>query len=87
VVLEQVEDAIIVPEPALLTRDGHKGVFLLSPDGRSAHWRRVEAGIQQGERVEVRGEDLVGQVVVLGQQLLDDGSPVRVASEAGFANP
>ena len=34
----------------------------------------MTAGIEQEERLEIRNSDLAGQVVTLGQQLLDDGS-------------
>jgi hypothetical protein len=38
----------------------------------------VRTGLRDGDRVEVFGEDLEGDVIVLGQQLIDDGSLVRV---------
>jgi RND family efflux transporter MFP subunit len=84
-VLEQVQEATIVPEQALATRDGHSGVFVLAADGQSVRWREVRVGIREGNRVQVMGEDLTTQVVTLGQQLLDDNSRVTVA--AGQAEP
>jgi RND family efflux transporter MFP subunit len=87
VTLDRAEQAVIVPEQALTTRDGREGLFVISADGTSASWREVEPGIRQDERVQVRGEDLAGRVVVLGQQLLDDGAPVRVAGEDAAAAP
>lgn len=81
VMLRRVEQADIVPQQALTTRDGNDGVFMVSADGSTAVWRRVEAGILQGDRQQVSGEDLSGRVVVLGQQLLDDGSRVRIADD------
>jgi hypothetical protein len=41
-------------------------------------WRKAEPGIRQADRLQVSGEGLQGQVVVLGQQLLDDGSAILV---------
>ena len=38
-------------------------------------------GIRQGERVQVEDEGLSGQVVTLGQQLLDDGSSITIPTE------
>jgi multidrug efflux pump subunit AcrA (membrane-fusion protein) len=76
-----VEQAIIVPEQALTTRDGQEGVFMVGGDGDTAVWREVQTGIHQGDRVQVTGEDLHGRVVILGQQLLDDGTPVHVSPE------
>ena len=89
VMLERVADTTIVPEAALVTRDGHDGVFLVDPAAGVAVWREVQVGIRQGTRVQVSGAGLTGQVVVLGQQLLDDGKPVRVvgAGAGGVATP
>jgi RND family efflux transporter MFP subunit len=81
VMLDRVEQAIIVPEQALTTRDGQEGVFMVGGDGDTAVWREVQTGIHQGDRVQVTGEDLHGRVVILGQQLLDDGTPVHVSPE------
>ncbi len=43
----------------------------------------VRRGIVEGERVQVLGEGVTGLVVVLGQQLLDDGTPVAIAGGPG----
>jgi len=84
VVLDRVAEATIVPEQALTTRDGRSGVFVVAADGASVTWREVQLGIRQGSRVQVTGEGLSGQVVTLGQQLLDDQSPVSFgAGESG----
>lgn len=80
VVLDRAEDATVVPEQALTKRDGQTGVFVVDPKGSTALWRPVEPGIVEGQRLQVSGEGLLGQVVVLGQQLLEDGSHIRVAT-------
>ncbi len=74
VVLEQIAETTIVPEHALTKRNRQNGVFVLNGD--SVVWREVQLGIRQGERVQVTGEGLTGLVVILGQQLLDNGSTV-----------
>lgn len=79
VVLERVAGAVIVPEEALVRRDGLTGVFVVGEDD-SVAWRPVETGIRDAGRVQVIADGLDGPVVVLGQQLLEDGSPVRVAN-------
>jgi multidrug efflux pump subunit AcrA (membrane-fusion protein) len=79
--LQRVVDAVIVPELALTRRDDRLGVFLVDPDGKTARWRVIEPGIRQNGRVQVVGGGLSGRVVVLGQQLLDDGSELRVLEE------
>jgi RND family efflux transporter MFP subunit len=78
VVLARVPEATIVPEQALTVRDDRSGVFIVSEDGRSVAWREVTAGIRQGNRVQVKGEGLSGRVVILGQQLVKDGSAIMI---------
>jgi hypothetical protein len=41
-------------------------------------WLEVETGIRDQDRVQVTGEGLSGRVVVLGQQLVEDGSPITI---------
>jgi RND family efflux transporter MFP subunit len=78
IVLDRARDATIVPIEALTTRDGRDVVFVVAPDGESVSMRAVEIGIRQGSRAQVFGEGLVGRVVTLGQQLVDDGSRITV---------
>ncbi|MDH3414344.1 MAG: efflux RND transporter periplasmic adaptor subunit, partial [Gammaproteobacteria bacterium] len=78
VVLDRVAETTIVPEQALVRRDGRDGVFVLEPDRKSVAWREVAVGIRQRSRVQVEGEGLGTHVVTLGQQLLDNGSLVSV---------
>jgi RND family efflux transporter MFP subunit len=78
VVLEAVDAATVVPEQALVTRDGTPGVFVVNPGGSQVTWRPVTVGILDGGKAQVSGEGLSGQVVVLGQQLLHNGSGVHV---------
>ena len=82
----------IVPESARTKRADRTGVFVVRDDGRSVAWRDVAVGIRDGGRVQVSGEGLSGRVVTLGQQLVDDGSPVSIpdpatASPAGAQAP
>jgi len=81
VVLARVPEATIVPEQALTLRDDRSGVFIVSEDGRSVAWREVKVGIREGNRVQVEGEGLSGLVVTLGQQLVNDGTPITVPAE------
>ncbi|MFZ7124721.1 MAG: efflux RND transporter periplasmic adaptor subunit [Desulfobacterales bacterium] len=81
VVLDRVEEATIVPEPAITRRNDRTGVFVLSDDGRSVVWREVTIGIREAGRVQVEGDGLSGRVVVLGQQLLEDGSAITIPEQ------
>jgi RND family efflux transporter MFP subunit len=76
--LDRVDDATIVPLDSLTRRDGEEVVFVLDADGRHVRRRVVEVGIRDGDRVQVSGAGIAGHVVTLGQQLLEDGSPVTV---------
>jgi len=87
VVLERVAEATVVPAAALIRRDGEDGVFVLSEDGAAVAWRPVRPGIRQGERTQVSGEGLNGRVVVLGQQMLKDGSAVFIAERQSRPQP
>jgi len=81
VILAQVPEATIVPEQALTIRDDRNGVFIISEDGRSVVWREVKVGIHQGDRVQVEGEGIFGRVVILGQQMVNNGSPISIPGD------
>jgi len=81
VALDRVPDAIIVPEQAITRRNERTGVFVVAADGQSVAWRDVRTGIRDGDRVQVEGSGLDGRVVILGQQLLDDGSRNTIPDE------
>ncbi|MEZ5278042.1 MAG: efflux RND transporter periplasmic adaptor subunit [Opitutaceae bacterium] len=82
-VLDRVESATIVPESALTRREGVDGCFLLDDARETVRWVEVSTGLRDGERVQVFGDGLNGEVVVLGQQLLDDGSMVSIPESSG----
>jgi RND family efflux transporter MFP subunit len=81
VMLTRLTDATIVPEQALTRRNDRYGVFIVNDDGHSVAWHEVEVGIREGSRVQITGEGLTGRVVTLGQQLVDDGSPITIPAE------
>jgi RND family efflux transporter MFP subunit len=78
VVLARESEATIIPEQALTKRDDRNGVFIVSENGQSVVWREVKVGIREGGRVQVEGQGLNGRVVTLGQQLVNDGSPITI---------
>jgi len=80
--LTRVAEAVIVPEQALTERDDRTGVFIVSDNGQSVVWREVVVGIREGGRVQVTGQGLTGRVVVIGQQLVNDGSPITIPVDA-----
>ena len=74
--LDRVESATLVPETALVMREGRSVVFVLG-DGRVSEVE-VEVGLGGGWRVVIRSPGLEGSVVTLGHQRLQDGAAVRV---------
>lgn len=78
IVLREEEVPTVIPLAALTKREGKDVVFLLTDDDDAVRMVPVEVGIVDGERVAISGSDLAGEVVVLGQQMLSDGSRVNV---------
>jgi multidrug efflux pump subunit AcrA (membrane-fusion protein) len=77
--LARVADAVIVPEQALTERNDRTGVFVVDEDGTSVSWHEVAVGIRAGDRAQVEGRGLAGRVVVIGQQLIKDGTLIAIA--------
>ena len=57
-------------------REEGEGVFILDSEGTRVLWRSVKVGIREGAVVQVIGEGIDGSVVIVGQQLLEDGVAV-----------
>jgi len=81
VVLEQVADALMVPETALVTRNSQTGIFVVTPDHEKVTWHPVVTGIRQNHQVQIQGAQVSGLVVTLGHQLLDHGSRIRIVHQ------
>lgn len=79
--LERVEDATSVPELAITRRGDKTGLFLVDEQETSVSWVEVNPGIRDGSQVELIGARLDGRVVTIGQQLIDDGSTIRISQE------
>lgn len=79
IVFERRADALTIPRTALLDTDGASNVFIVS--GGKAEQRALKVGLSNAGRIEVL-EGLKGaeQVVVVGQNGLKDGNPVRVVA-------
>lgn len=79
--LQKIDDAISVPDTAITSRNDQRGVFKVDNDGTSVEWVPVEPGFTSGDRVRLIAPELSGRVVTLGQQLIKDGSAVRITEE------
>ncbi|MEX2212692.1 MAG: efflux RND transporter periplasmic adaptor subunit [Phycisphaeraceae bacterium] len=80
--LGRSEDAVIVPLSAIARRDEKQGVFIVDEAAKKAKFVQVTVGITEGEKVQILSPAIKGRVVTLGQHLLEDGSPIRVADLA-----
>jgi RND family efflux transporter MFP subunit len=79
--LQKIDNAISVPNMAITTRNNQHGVFKVNNDGTSVEWVPVEPGFASGDRVQLISPKLSGRVVTLGQQLIKDGSAIRITEE------
>jgi membrane fusion protein, multidrug efflux system len=79
IVFERRTDTLTIPRVALLDTDGSANVFIVASG--KAEQRPIKTGLSNSGKVEVI-EGLTGteQVVVVGQNGLKDGNPVRVVS-------
>ena len=82
-ILDTVEDATIVPEEAVVMRADRPVVFVIDEQSMTVKLLPVDVGITHAGRTQVSGEGLIGRVVTLGQQLLDDGSKIDVPDQNG----
>jgi len=76
------KDVLSVPTAALTKFSDKEGVFLVEKGNREARFVALEIGIRGLDYVEVLSPALEGEVVVLGQDLLDDGSKVSLPADA-----
>jgi len=78
---ERLTDVIAVPQQVVMrSADGYK-VFVAVPQGQGhlATARTVELGAVSGDDVVIRSGLSTGDLLVtVGQQLVDDGSPIRI---------
>jgi len=77
------DNATVVPAAAVVRRNGHFGLFLADTASMTARFVPVTTGIDNGERVEILTPPLYGQVVTLGQHLLEDGAPIALPGAPG----
>ncbi len=84
--VEKVE-TVIEPESNTIQLDRKYSVFVAIGDS-VAELRELELGIEQGDRIEVVAGLRPGEsYIVTGQQTLQDGGKIRVASGSNFSNP
>ena len=91
-ITDSVNDVIVVPNTAVISRDGKPYVFVVSgrqADGKSASVRLqpVTLGITVDNHTEVsKGLEAGDEIIIKGQSLLNDGAKVNVVSVTDAAN-
>jgi RND family efflux transporter MFP subunit len=83
--LAHLDDVVLVPEEALISRRGQAAVFVLDEGASTVRLVKVTIGLRDAGLIQVTGEGLAGRVVVLGHQLLGHGSAVVIPGPAGAA--
>jgi multidrug efflux pump subunit AcrA (membrane-fusion protein) len=82
-VSQTIANALVVPSVALLTAlDGSTSVMVVGADGR-AHQQTVQAGIRQGDQVQIVSGLQAGQeIVTQGAYGLPDNSKIQIGGES-----
>ena len=83
----QHNDATLVPVAAIIKRGDVQGVFLADVEARKARFVPLTFGIISAQQAEVVAPALSGQVVVVGQHLLEDGASISIADDAKKVAP
>ncbi|MBN2244938.1 MAG: efflux RND transporter periplasmic adaptor subunit [Candidatus Aminicenantes bacterium] len=74
-----IADATVVPMSSIVNRDNQQGIFLADIENKVANFVPVKVGISSNEVTEIIDpSSLSGYVVVLGQHLLANGSPIII---------
>ncbi len=85
IIAQRREGTVVVSRDALMTDDGLNYLFVVE-DGSAAR-RDVEVGLQSASRVEiVSGLREDEQVIVQGQDRLEDGDRVTIAEDTGIGS-
>lgn len=80
---ERQDEAIVVPSESIVRRGEQRGVFVINADKSTARFVAVKMGIVERNVTQiVEPHDLSGQVVVLGQHLLEDGGKILLPQAA-----
>ena len=84
--VEQVE-TVVNPETNTIDLERTFSVFVSLGD-TVAERRKLTLGIEQGDRIEVlNGLNPGDNIIVIGQQSLEDGSRINVAGQQNFQSP
>lgn len=79
VIVDEVEDALLVPLDAIFERDGRKGVFVR--DGLAANFRPVDIRLSGENLAAIEGDVRPGQRVLLTHPGSDDGPALPAVAQ------
>jgi membrane fusion protein, multidrug efflux system len=76
-IVNERPNAITLPSDALLKND--QGYFVFVSDGRTAHQKLVQIGIEQNSQTEIlSGINPTDDVITTGQQFVKEGAPINI---------
>ena len=76
-VLQEKQNAFLIPEEALLSINKKHYVYVVNKD--NAKIKEVSIGIRMNELIEIEnGLDVNDKVIVLGHEKLKDGSKIKI---------
>lgn len=78
---ERHDDATVIPVNALIKRGGTTNIFLADRQTMRVRLVPVEPGIISGNMAEILTPAVSGDVVIVGQHLLDDGAKITLPEE------
>jgi RND family efflux transporter MFP subunit len=84
--VQEIPNALVVPEDAITRQSGQRGLYLVaeSDDGeRIVRWVPVTTGVRSGGYVQIIEPEIQGEVVTLGQHRLSDGTRIRIPARGG----
>lgn len=81
IVLDEKENAQVVPNKAIITENGNTGIFVVDETGSAAKYIPVQLGITTETRSEILQPEIAGQVITVGQYQLKDGSKILLSNE------
>ena len=76
VIISRIQGATVVPDSAVLTKDGKRYVVIV--EGSKAKRVFVTVGLRLGDNVQVTGLSNTAQLITRGQEGLVDGSAIKV---------
>ena len=80
IILEEINDAILIPEQAILTAKDYSYVFVVDKD--TAKLQKITMGVNNDGNTQIlTGINSGDMVVTLGHEKLKDGSKIQIIQE------